>query len=86
MPAKLHDRDDWFDMWLSDRRAMADTMRSNMAADLTAGYNPNGISITRQKLNLHDYELETDLQMERFKLMPEMEVERWCFYDMKKRA
>ena len=86
MPCKLRDRDDWFDMWLGDRRNMADVMRHNMAADLAAGYDPAGISIMRQKVEIHDYEQATDRQLDAFKHMNEVEVNRWCFYDMKKRG
>ena len=36
MPAKFSDRNDWFDLWRSDKDAMIATMVSNLHADLEA--------------------------------------------------
>ena len=48
--AKVSDRDDWFDIWEADKRAMIDVMASNMASDLKNGYNFFGKIIQDQIL------------------------------------
>lgn len=79
-------KQNWFDMWLQDRRSMANTMRRNMQADIEAGYDPNGHCIRKQLVAVEDYEMQTDLQIDRFKHMDNTAVQRWCYYDMKKRG
>lgn len=76
----------WFDLWLEDRRCMAETMRRNMQADIDAGWNPQGHAIRKQLVEVEEYEMETDRQVERFKYMEEKQVNRWCYFDMKKRG
>lgn len=76
----------WFEIWLEDRRWIASVMRSNMADDLAVGYDPNGHSIRQQVVDIEEYEMETDRQVERFKYMEERAVERWCYFDLKKRG
>lgn len=76
----------WFDMWLQDRRDIANIMRKNMAADLDAGYDPKGHSIRKQIVDIEEYEMNTDRQLDMFKTMEDKAVNRWCYYDMKKRG
>lgn len=84
--ARITDRNDWFDLWWMDKQSMMETMMRNMAADLAAGYNYFGHSITAQRERIERYKAETDAQMDAFKLMDETAVNRWCFYDLKKRG
>ena len=84
--ARLTDRNDWFEMWFEDKKCVRDTMIRNMAADLNAGYNYFGNSIIKQRKEIENYQMDIDNTMELFKTMEEKEVNRWCFYDMKKRG
>lgn len=84
--ARITDRDDWFDLWFEDKQGMIGTMVRNMTADLEAGYNYFGNSIRRQVEQIEAYKAEFDHQMDEFKMMDEKAVNRWCFYDMKKRG
>ena len=77
---------DYFDMWYADKVSMMDTMVRNMAADLAAGYDYFGSSISRQRREIDEYRAEFDAQMDAFKAMDEDKVGRWCFFDMKKRG
>lgn len=36
--ARVTERDDWFEIWFTDKKAMIETMVHNMAADLENGY------------------------------------------------
>lgn len=76
----------WFDMWYSDKQNMLDTMIRNMQADLDCGYDYFGKSITSQRDMIDEYKKNFDAQMDKFKEMEDNVVNRWCYYDMKKRG
>lgn len=84
--ASLRDSDDWFDIWFSDKQSMLDTMNSNMLSDLEVGYSPNGATIRHQLEVIVEYRRVFESELDSFKTMTEPEVNRWCFYDMKKRG
>lgn len=86
MGVKIGDRDDWFDLWFEDKKSMIDTMVRNMTADLAAGYDYFGKSIRDQKIEIDRYKTQLDNELDMFKAMDEKAVNRWCFYDMKKRG
>lgn len=79
-------RNDWFELWFSDKQSMLDTMAKNMAADLEAGYNYFGKCITEQREMIDQYKTQFDAEMDSFKTMDDKQVNRWCYYDMKKRG
>ena len=83
---RLTDRDDWFDLWFEDTKGLIATMYRNMASDLENGYDYFGNSIQNQIRTIEDYRKEFERQMDSFKTMSDSEVNRWCFYDMKKRG
>lgn len=83
---RVTDRNDWFDIWFADKQGMIDCMIRNMAADLEAGYDYFGNSIRSQREAIETYKAEFDRQVDEFKMMDEKQVNRWCFYDMKKRG
>lgn len=76
----------WFDMWYSDKQNMLDTMVRNMQDDLDCGYDYFGKSITSQREMIDEYKKNFDVQMDKFKEMEDTAVNRWCYYDMKKRG
>lgn len=86
MGVRITDRDDWFDIWFEDKQSMIDIMVRNMTSDLENGYDYLGKSITDQRQMIDEYKKEFDENMDMFKTMTEKEVNRWCFYDMKKRG
>ena len=83
---RITDRNDWFELWYEDKQSMVNVMVQNMTADLKAGYDYFGNSIRRQVEEIEAYKAEFDKQMDEFKGMDEKEVNRWCYYDMKKRG
>lgn len=84
--ARLTDRDDWFELWFADKQSIIEIMVRNMSSDLENGYDYFGKSISEQRECIETYKAEFDRQMDSFKEMSEREVNRWCFYDMKKRG
>lgn len=76
----------WFDIWFEDKKSIMSTMLKNMMADLDAGYNPNGHSIRKQKVNYEEYQMKFEREMDMFKTMEDAKVNRWCYYDLKKRG
>jgi len=80
------DRDDWFELWFEDKRSIEETMIRNMIADIEAGYDPTGNIIKMERDEIQQYRKEVDDQIERFKEMEDAAVNRWCYYDMKKRG
>jgi len=84
--SRVTDRNDWFDIWFTDKECMIECMVRNMAADLDAGYDYFGNSIRSQREAIEAYKADFEKQLDEFKLMDEKQVNRWCFYDMKKRG
>ena len=83
---RITERDDWFDLWFADRKSILECMVRNMASDLANGYDYFGEAIARQRHEIQRYKEETDRTLDMFKAMDETAVNRWCFYDMKKRG
>lgn len=86
MKARISDRNDWFEIWFEDKSCMVKIMVTNMAADLSAGYDYFGSNICSQMEAIKAYQAQFDAEMDMFKDMEEKAVNRWCFYDMKKRG
>ena len=86
MAVRITDRDDWFELWFADKNDIIDAMYRNMAADINAGYEPQGESIQRQLKDITEYRVKMEAQLSEFWKMDEKQVNRWCFYDMKKRG
>ena len=83
---RISDRDDWFSVWQDDKESILQTMINNMASDLNAGYDYFGKSIVEQRKTIEAYKKEIDNTFDLFKTMEDKEVNRWCFYDLKKRG
>ena len=83
---RISDRDDWFEVWQDDKESILETMIKNMTSDLNHGYDYFGKSIVEQRRAIEAYRKEIDNTFDLFKTMDEKEVNRWCFYDLKKRG
>lgn len=83
---RISDRDDWFSVWQDDKESILQTMINNMTSDLNAGYDYFGKSIVEQHKTIEKYKSDIDTTYDLFKSMNEKEVNRWCFYDLKKRG
>lgn len=81
---RITDRDDWFDIWYDDRKCILDTMVRNMTDDLRAGYDYFGKSIRNERAEIEEYQKATNKALDQFKGMDEKEVNRWCYYELKK--
>lgn len=77
---------DWFEMWFADKQSIVETMVRNMAADLNAGYDYFGKSITEQREAIAEYQANFDNEVDKLKEMDESKANRWCYIDMKKRG
>lgn len=76
----------WFEIWFEDKQSILAVMHQNMASDLDAGYDPQGHSIRKQIVDIEEYQMAFDRQMDAFKDMDDAKVNRWCYYDLKKRG
>lgn len=76
----------WFEIWFQDMQSIISTMQRNMQADIEVGYNPQGHCIHKQRVEIEEKQRIFDLQVEQFKYMEDSKVERWCYYDLKKRG
>ena len=79
-------KQDWFEIWKSDKESVLDTMIRNMVSDLENGYDYHGKSITTQREEIDAYKREFDLQMKALGLMDEKKVGWWCYMDLKRRG
>lgn len=87
MAAKISDRrGEWFTIWEEDRLWIENIMISNMKSDLDAGYDYFGKAIIEQREMIDNYHKETMAGYELFKTMDDTQVDRWCFYNLKKRG
>lgn len=86
MSSRLSDCEDWFELWFSDKKSIIDCMVRNMASDLANGYDYFGKCITEQRKEIEEYKEKLNREIDAFKEMDEKQVNRWCFYDMKKRG
>jgi len=77
---------DWFEMWFEDKQNILNTMVHNMASDLEAGYDYFGNCIQNQKKMIDEYKAQFDAEMDSFYEMDDAKVQRWCYYNMKKRG
>lgn len=85
--ARITDRKgEWFEIWTGDKESMIDCMIKNMTSDLNAGYDYFGKSIREQQKMIADYKAGYERQMNEFYRMTAEQVDRWCFYDLKKRG
>lgn len=84
--AKLSDRDDWFNVWEEDRRAMLQVMYTNLASDIDAGYSLTGNAVIKQRNLIAETEKAIADAYEAFKSLTEKEVNRWCFYELKRKG
>lgn len=84
--SRVTDSKEWFDIWFEDKKSIIAIMYSNMASDLSHGYDYFGKSIQTQKDEIARYESQFEKELDSFKSMSDEEVNRWCFYDMKKRG
>ena len=76
----------WFTMWLEDVESILETMIRNMASDIDAGYDYFGNSIKKQRAEIDQYKKKIDDTLDMFKDMEDDKVERWCYYEMKKKG
>ena len=83
---KYTDRNDWYELWRSDKDSIITTMVSNLHADLQAGYQPTGDSVGRQLATIADYRFNVNVQVGRLLNMSFDERNRWCFNDLLKRG
>lgn len=77
---------EWFNMWYEDKKSILSTMIQNMVDDLSAGYDLMGNCIKRQQKEIDAYRIQMENEIDMFKTMEDNAVDRWCFYDMKKRG
>lgn len=76
----------WFEIWFDDAISVIDTMHRNMIADIEAGYDPQGHCIRKQIVEIEEKQAQFSRQMDMFKCMEDSKVNRWCYYDLKKRG
>lgn len=76
----------WFDIWMDDKEAVINTMMKNMGADIAAGYNYSGRCIREQQDQIASYNADYEAQVMKFASMTDVQVERWCYYDLLRRG
>lgn len=79
-------KNDWFEIWFQDKNDILNCMIKNMASDLNAGYNYFGNCIQKQLHAIEEYKNQFDSEMDAFYEMDENKVQRWCYYNLKKRG
>lgn len=73
---------DYFEMWREDRQTILCIMFRNMNADLCAGYNPFGPSITRQMRQIDEFRKQYDDNMKALREKTEEQANRWCYVEL----
>ena len=83
---KVTDKENWERLWIDDKLSIIETMKRNLCSDILAGYDLLGMNIQRQIIEIKEYESEYEMQIEDFGYMTVEEVDRWCYYDLKRRG
>lgn len=83
---KVAGRDDWFDVWYSDKRSILIMMYENLASDLRAGYKVEGNSVKKQQAEIKDYVEEFNACLEWTLDTKPNYLNRWCYNDLIKRG
>ena len=74
---------DYFEIWDQDIKALIHTTYKNIAADLACGYDPLGRSIQSDRAFIMQLEKRYSDTLERFKNDPAIDVQKYCYYDLK---
>lgn len=82
----MKQKNNWFEIWFADKQSVIETMIRNMQADLEAGYNPHGASISHQRVEIDAYKAAFASKLEQFANMTEEKVQRYCHYDLLRRG
>lgn len=75
---------DWLKIWHEDKECIINTMRRNMADDLKAGYDYNGVSIQRQIKEIKEYEQSFKDDLIKLAEMPDNKIQKWCYFQLLK--
>lgn len=76
----------WLEFWYADKKAIINCMFYNMQADIDAGYNPIGDCIKRQLSEISNHQNSINNQLDKFVLMDEKQIEKYCYFDLLKRG
>ena len=82
----MRERNDWFEIWFADQESILETMVRNMAADLDSGYNYFGNCISKQRDDIDRHKKAFDQQMLAFADMDDKKMNRWCYFDLRRRG
>ena len=85
VPAEPHGGK-WFTIWKEDKESILETMHRNLSADLEAGYSRVSKCIKDQLDAIDEYKAQYFKELDKFVLMSDKEVSRYCYYDLKKRG
>lgn len=87
MAARITDnKGNWFNIWFEDKKWIISIMHKNMTDDIAAGYDPAGHAIRKQLVDIEEYTRKMNRELDMFKTMEDNAVDRWCYYDLKKRG
>lgn len=76
----------WVDIWFNDKSLIVSTMLGNMQADVEAGYDPDGYTIQKQRVDIETYRREFDREAKKLRDMEPMRAQHWCYCDLKRRG
>ena len=77
---------DWIDLWFADKNSIVNTMQANMESDLQAGYEPDGYTIQKQRVDIETYRRQFDREAKRLREMDPPKAKHWCYVDLKRRG
>lgn len=77
-------KQDWFKMWVEDKESIINCMVRNMTADLEAGYDYFGKSMTRSREELEEYKAKYNADLDRIAEMEPSKVQHWCYIQLLK--
>ncbi len=75
----MREKIDWFELWRADKECIIATMARNMAADLEAGYDYFGKSMTEARAELEAYRAAYMADLDHIAEMEPRKVQHWCY-------
>lgn len=76
----------WQEIFVADKESIINIRLINLAADLEAGYNPDGACVRAQREAIEAYRAQFEAELDALALMDNARAERWCYYNLKKRG
>ena len=80
------DKIDYVALWIGDKQSIIETMLNNLNADLSAGYNPRGANIEKQRAAIREYTAAYNAELMKIADKTPQAAAHYCKLDLIRRG